>query len=204
MADLLDQYSLIDLMRRTRPDEVYNLAAMSFVPAMMCTTRGRSATTSWRKRASICGLVWPPMPRPMTPFVKNAASDAEREKFRRLVDLFRKYGDEYQLDYLLMAAQGYQESRLDQRVKSPVGAIGVDKGTGARVVDEAKCIGCGTCQKACPWGMATVDPEKSKSTKCVLCYGDPQCAKFCPNGALKFVPWDEAVKQYKAHWETHV
>ena len=31
-ADLLDQYSLIDLMRRTRPDEVYNLAAMSFVP----------------------------------------------------------------------------------------------------------------------------------------------------------------------------
>ena len=31
-ADLLDQYSLIDLMRRARPDEVYNLAAMSFVP----------------------------------------------------------------------------------------------------------------------------------------------------------------------------
>jgi GDPmannose 4,6-dehydratase len=31
-ADLLDQYSLIDLMRRTRPDELYNLAAMSFVP----------------------------------------------------------------------------------------------------------------------------------------------------------------------------
>jgi GDPmannose 4,6-dehydratase len=31
-ADLLDQYSLIDLMRRTKPDEVYNLAAMSFVP----------------------------------------------------------------------------------------------------------------------------------------------------------------------------
>jgi GDPmannose 4,6-dehydratase len=31
-ADLLDQYSLIDLMRRTNPDEVYNLAAMSFVP----------------------------------------------------------------------------------------------------------------------------------------------------------------------------
>jgi GDPmannose 4,6-dehydratase len=31
-ADLLDQYSLIDLMRRTQPDEVYNLAAMSFVP----------------------------------------------------------------------------------------------------------------------------------------------------------------------------
>jgi GDPmannose 4,6-dehydratase len=31
-ADLLDQLSLIDVMRRAEPDEVYNLAAMSFVP----------------------------------------------------------------------------------------------------------------------------------------------------------------------------
>ena len=31
-ADLLDQYSLIDVLKRTRPHEVYNLAAMSFVP----------------------------------------------------------------------------------------------------------------------------------------------------------------------------
>src|SRR5262245_47031053 len=31
-ADLLDQLSLIDVLKRTEPDEVYNLAAMSFVP----------------------------------------------------------------------------------------------------------------------------------------------------------------------------
>jgi len=31
-ADLLDHYSLIDLLRRVQPTEVYNLAAMSFVP----------------------------------------------------------------------------------------------------------------------------------------------------------------------------
>lgn len=31
-ADLLDQYSLIDIVARAKPDEVYNLAAMSFVP----------------------------------------------------------------------------------------------------------------------------------------------------------------------------
>jgi GDPmannose 4,6-dehydratase len=31
-ADLLDQLSLIDVLRRVRPREVYNLAAMSFVP----------------------------------------------------------------------------------------------------------------------------------------------------------------------------
>ena len=42
-----------------------------------------------------------------------------------MVELFKKYGGQYDLDYLLMAAQGYQESRLDHTVKSPVGAIGV-------------------------------------------------------------------------------
>ena len=31
-ADLLDQYSLIEAMQKTQPDEVYNLAAQSFVP----------------------------------------------------------------------------------------------------------------------------------------------------------------------------
>ena len=60
-----------------------------------------------------------------TKFVKNATSEAERRKFAALIDLFRKYGNRYKFDYLLMAAQGYQESRLDQQAKSPVGAIGV-------------------------------------------------------------------------------
>src|SRR5207248_8043618 len=31
-ADLLDQLSLIDVLKEVRPDEVYNLAPMSFVP----------------------------------------------------------------------------------------------------------------------------------------------------------------------------
>jgi len=60
-----------------------------------------------------------------TKYVRNAASEAERRKFLAMVDLFRKYSDQYGLDYLLMAAQGYQESGLSQSVKSPVGAIGV-------------------------------------------------------------------------------
>ena len=42
-----------------------------------------------------------------------------------LVELFRKYGEQYKFDYLMMAAQGYQESRLDQNAKSQVGAVGV-------------------------------------------------------------------------------
>jgi membrane-bound lytic murein transglycosylase MltF len=58
-------------------------------------------------------------------YVKNAAADAERRKLAAVGEIFKKYGDKYKVDYLLMAAQGYQESTLDQDVKSPVGAIGV-------------------------------------------------------------------------------
>jgi membrane-bound lytic murein transglycosylase MltF len=58
-------------------------------------------------------------------YAKNAAADTERQKLQAVAELFKKYGAQYNLDALLMAAQGYQESTLDQDVKSPVGAIGV-------------------------------------------------------------------------------
>jgi membrane-bound lytic murein transglycosylase MltF len=58
-------------------------------------------------------------------YVKDAASESERKKFLALIDLFKKYGDKYDVDWLLMAAQGYQESQLNQKARSHVGAIGV-------------------------------------------------------------------------------
>ena len=58
-------------------------------------------------------------------YVQNAAAEAERKKLAAVVEIFKKYGGQYDVDYMLMAAQGYQESRLDQTVKSQVGAIGV-------------------------------------------------------------------------------
>ena len=58
-------------------------------------------------------------------YAKNAVAAAERRKLQGVIDLFRKYGKQYNVDFLLMAAQGYQESTLDHNVRSPVGAIGV-------------------------------------------------------------------------------
>ncbi|HEY8551191.1 MAG TPA: transporter substrate-binding domain-containing protein [Vicinamibacterales bacterium] len=58
-------------------------------------------------------------------YVKNAAAESERRKLRALIGHFRTYGERYRVDYLLMAAQGYQESQLDQSARSRVGAIGV-------------------------------------------------------------------------------
>jgi len=60
-----------------------------------------------------------------TQYVKGASAEAARKRFTALVALFRKYGARYNMDWMLMAAQGYQESRLDQSAHSRVGAIGV-------------------------------------------------------------------------------
>ena len=58
-------------------------------------------------------------------FVKNAIGSDEVRRFGEVVALFRKYGAKYDVDHLLMIAQGFQESGLDQNAKSAVGAIGV-------------------------------------------------------------------------------
>lgn len=60
-----------------------------------------------------------------TQFINNAASEEARERFNQVVLLFKIYGDQYGFDKLLLMAQGYQESGLDQSVRSPVGAIGI-------------------------------------------------------------------------------
>ncbi|MBM3115624.1 lytic transglycosylase F [Jeongeupia naejangsanensis] len=58
-------------------------------------------------------------------FVKNALQTTDLQRFESTKAIFQRYGKQYQMDYLLMMAQGYQESRLDQQARSHVGAIGV-------------------------------------------------------------------------------
>jgi membrane-bound lytic murein transglycosylase MltF len=60
-----------------------------------------------------------------TKYVKNSAAQAEMKKFMSMVALFEKYAGQYDFDYLMIGAQAYQESGLDQSKRSPAGAIGV-------------------------------------------------------------------------------
>jgi membrane-bound lytic murein transglycosylase MltF len=60
-----------------------------------------------------------------TQWVKNATSDEEKRKFKTYVALFRKYGAEYNFDYLMLIALSYQESGLDQERTNPTGATGL-------------------------------------------------------------------------------
>jgi membrane-bound lytic murein transglycosylase MltF len=57
--------------------------------------------------------------------LKNPTASAEYKRFEATLALFKKYGDQYGFDPLMLAAQGYQESQLDQNAKSNVGAVGV-------------------------------------------------------------------------------
>jgi membrane-bound lytic murein transglycosylase MltF len=58
-------------------------------------------------------------------FIKNATSQEELKKFQSYVQYFQKYAAEYDFDYLMLAAEGYQESLLDQSKKNPSGATGI-------------------------------------------------------------------------------
>ena len=57
--------------------------------------------------------------------IKNPTGATEWKRFEQTLALFEKYGQKYQFDPLMLAAQGYQESTLDQNKRSPVGAIGI-------------------------------------------------------------------------------
>ncbi|MBX5159060.1 lytic transglycosylase F [Rhizobium sp. NZLR8] len=57
--------------------------------------------------------------------LKQAYSPEDVARFKTLVDIFRVHAGEYSFDYLMLMAQGYQESQLDQKRRSPRGAVGV-------------------------------------------------------------------------------
>jgi Fe-S-cluster-containing hydrogenase component 2 len=82
----------------------------------------------------------------------------------------------------------------------PVDALQVDPKTGARFINEDKCVTCGRCNEACIFPVSsettatnqlvfnqhsriTYDPDKDVFAKCDLCYwreGGPACVESCP------------------------
>ena len=60
-----------------------------------------------------------------TRWVKNALAKEDLQRFSAADKFFIKYADKYGFDWLFVAALAYQESKIDQRRRSPAGAIGV-------------------------------------------------------------------------------
>jgi len=60
-----------------------------------------------------------------TRWVVNSTSPEEMKKFEALSGVFKKYAGQYDFDYLMMMAQGYQESMFELSMRSPGGAVGI-------------------------------------------------------------------------------
>jgi len=80
----------------------------------------------------------------------------------------------------------------------PTGASYKRQADGIVLVDEDKCIGCGLCAWACPYGAREMDPGVGVMKKCTLCidriYNEniaederqPACVRTCPTRARHF------------------
>ncbi len=73
----------------------------------------------------------------------------------------------------------------------PREAIYREEKTGRVLINSKKCIGCGMCASACPFGAMKIDGKRGKSYKCDLCAGDPQCVKVCTTRALEYKAVEE-------------
>jgi membrane-bound lytic murein transglycosylase MltF len=97
--------------------------------------------------------------------IKDSSGKDELKRFEQTYALFEKYGKKYNFDPLMLAAQGYQESQLNQGAKSPVGAIGVMQVMPAT----GKELGVGDIQK--------IEPNIHAGAK----YMDQLMTKFFPD-----------------------
>jgi membrane-bound lytic murein transglycosylase MltF len=60
-----------------------------------------------------------------TGWLNNALAGEDRKRYDETIEIIKQYADQYEFDWLIIAAQAYQESRFDQSKRSPAGAVGV-------------------------------------------------------------------------------
>jgi len=58
-------------------------------------------------------------------WIDNALAETGRDRHQATLAFMKRYAGQYDFDWLMIMAQGYQESRLDQKKRSGAGAIGI-------------------------------------------------------------------------------
>ena len=78
----------------------------------------------------------------------------------------------------------------------PTGAVSKDVVDGIVRIDEKKCLGCGLCSLACPYGGIDFHAGLQKAAKCDLCDGSPQCEEACPVNAISLMRARSIVRHF--------
>jgi Fe-S-cluster-containing hydrogenase component 2 len=74
-------------------------------------------------------------------------------------------------------------------------AISKDSKTGALMISQWDCNGCGKCINACPNNAIFFPRGYKLPYLCDLCGGDPVCVKYCPTHALRYSTYDEIQRE---------
>jgi tetrathionate reductase subunit B len=138
----------------------------------------------------------------------RAENDVPEGCFRTWVERFRVSADgRVQVDVAAQDDFVFQEMPADSIVKAffvpklcnhceksvcsqvcPVGAA-YSTPEGVVLVDKKRCIGCGYCVQACPYGTRYIHPATHTADKCTFCYHritrglPPACVLACPKAA---------------------
>lgn len=84
----------------------------------------------------------------------------------------------------------------------PTGAHFKRAEDGLVLIDREKCVGCGACASACPYGAPQLDRKAGKMTKCDACLGrierglNPTCVDSCPQRAIEFGDMEELLAKH--------
>jgi phenylglyoxylate dehydrogenase beta subunit len=79
----------------------------------------------------------------------------------------------------------------------PTGAISKSNVDGIVRIDENKCIGCGLCTLACPYGGMSYNLDERKAFKCDLCDGSPKCLDTCPDGLISLLKSRDVISHFR-------
>ena len=82
---------------------------------------------------------------------------------------------------------------------------------GIVILDSSKCVGCGYCAWACPYGAPQYNPQTGSMTKCDFCYDNldqgqpPACVAACPMRVLDYGEAEtrEGMELWNTSPETH-
>ena len=125
--------------------------------------------------------------------------------------IFLQPGRVKQMVHTILSCQQCDDHPCYEACPKKDEAMCLDPETNIAYINEAACIGCGKCQKACHFTPSRINLVKSKNKeertakKCDLCRDKPdgpQCVKWCPAMCLALsdgpIPWEEAEKEGQA------